>query len=253
MYFEVVEVLYMSGDGFESAEVVEGAKAIQEAAKTTGKAIDALQSSGNFFDRVFGELIENSVGIVADKVKFMRFERAAELASKTDKILEDRGVGEDTKAVPPKIAIPLIENATLEDDENLHTLWAQLLANAMDPNVQLNITRVHVSLLKEMEPIDVMILNVVFQEKMQKFASKPLDQVLFDKAKIAQALSATIGVVELSLLNLMRLGCIKPGIITGGVQMGNESMTIYKGTDQFQVSELGVALCQSVANYTPAT
>lgn len=239
----------MADDGIESAEIVESAKAIQEVAKTTGKAIDGLQSSGNFFGRVFGGLVENGVGIVADKVKFMRFERAAELASKAEKILEERGIGDETKAVPPKIAIPLIENATLEDDDNLHDLWAKLLANAMDPNFPLDVKRVYVSLLKEMEAIDVRILYTVFTEKMTRFADKPLSGVHFDKTIITQILQAPSAAVEVSLLNLMRLGCIKPGIITGGISMGSEPVTIYKGTDLFHLSELGVALYQAVSDY----
>ena len=87
-------------------EIVEGAKAIQETAKATGKAIDGL-------------------------LKYYRIERAALLATKTEERLRKRGI-ETTVPVAPKMAIPLIENATLEDDDELHTLWANLLANAVN-------------------------------------------------------------------------------------------------------------------------
>ncbi len=50
-------------------EIVEGAKAVQETARATGKAIDGLRETGGFFNRVFGNLVEDGVGIVADKLK----------------------------------------------------------------------------------------------------------------------------------------------------------------------------------------
>ncbi|UTW56690.1 Abi-alpha family protein [Kordiimonas sp. SCSIO 12610] len=240
----------MTDGDFENAEIVESAKAIQEVAKTTGKAIDGLQSSGSFFGKIFGGLVEDGVGIVADKVKFMRFERAAELASKAEKILEERGIGEDdlTKAVPPKTAIPLIENATLEDDDNLHDLWAKLLANAMDPNMSIEVNRIHVSLLKELEQIDVMILNTIFNDKVRTVASEKLDDVLYDKSKIIKGFNFSPEAVELSLLNLMRVGCIKPGVIVNpGIAMGGQPATAYKGTDMFHLSQLGLNLCQAVS------
>jgi hypothetical protein len=34
------------------------------------------------------------------------------------------------QAVPPKILFPLLEGASLEDNEDLHDMWAALLANA---------------------------------------------------------------------------------------------------------------------------
>lgn len=237
-------------DGVESAEIVESAKAVQEVAKATGKALDGLQSSGKFFDRVFGGLVEDGVGIVADKVKYFRFDRAVKLAEKAEATLERRGLTEDTRSVPPKIALPLIENATLEDDEELHTLWANLLANAMDPNFEIKVNRIHVSLMQELEVIDVRILHAAFQLKSQQFARMPLNEVLFYRDRLATELKVDVGAAELSLLNLMRLGCIKPGVRKLPAKFGEEAMTIYKDTEMFQLSKLGIALFTVISDET---
>lgn len=239
----------MANDELGTDGFAENAKAMQESAKAVSKAIDALEKSGGFFSRVFGGLVENGVGMLADKVKYMRYVRAVEFADKVEKIHRARGVGEDTKPVAPKIALPIIENATLEDNDILHDLWAKLLANAMDPNLAMNINRVHVSLLKEMEAIDVHILNVVFTDKISNFSNEALSAVRFSKAKITQALNLPEQMIEISLLNLMRLGCIKPGIVTGGVSMGSMPITIYEGTTNFHLSDLGVSLCSAVSDY----
>ena len=193
-------------------DIVESAKAVQETAKAVGKSIDALSGTGNFFDRVFGGLVEDGVGIVADKVKYYRLERVALLAKKTEDKLKERGI-EFTNAVQPKLAVPLIENATLEDNDELHTLWSNLLTNAMDPRVSQNVKHIHVSILKEMEPLDIGILSTVAREMMANHSTQNISDILFDRAEVAEKLEVSIDNAELSLLNLMRLGCISPGII----------------------------------------
>jgi len=44
-----------------------------------------------------------------------------------------RDAGFQPQVVPPKVLFPLLEGASFEDNEDLHTMWAALLANAADP------------------------------------------------------------------------------------------------------------------------
>ena len=230
-------------------DLVEAVKDIADVAGSTAKAIENIEKTGTgrFIGRVFGEVIENGVGMVGDAIKFKRFELHFRHVEKTKENLKKRGVDWDVdpmKTVPPKVAIPIFENASLEEDDGLHTLWSNLLANALDKNSQLEVNRVQVSILKELEPIDVLILKMVFSEKMGRFPDKELSEIRFEKKKIAQAVGADIKAVEMSLLNLMRVSCIKPGLVeTEGISFGGFKNTVYQGTDFFHLSELGVALC----------
>jgi hypothetical protein len=226
-------------------EIVEGAKAVQESAKAAGKAIDGLRETGGFFNRVFGDLIEDGIGVVADRVKFYRLERAVLLAEKTEERLKDRGI-EVTVSVPPKLAIPLIESATLEDNDDLHTLWSNLLANAMDPSVSHKVTHIHVSILKEMEPLDVRILSIIANEKLSRFPDEPFNEVHFERAKIADDLKISTDTIDLSLLNLMRLGCVTPGVVSGAASIGGHKLSSYKGTELIHLSPLGLSLVLAV-------
>ena len=209
------------------------------------KAIDGLRNTGEFFNRVFGGLVEDGVGIVADKLKYYRIERAALLATKTEERLRKRGI-ETTVPVAPKMAIPLIENATLEDDDELHTLWANLLANAMDPDKSHEVKHTHVSILKEMESLDVRILLQFATEKLKKYPKEQFSEVHFDRAKVAENFNMTVDTIDLSLLNLMRLGCVTPGIISGGVSIGDHKLSSYKGTELVHLSPLGLSLVLAV-------
>src|SRR5436305_2035476 len=105
----------------EAKAVQETAKAVQEVAKAGGKAIDAGEGLGRWLDRVFGEPIAESVGrLWTDRVRASRianaiydWERLTILLHNVDKRLRKRGI-KTTRAVPPKIAIPLLEKATME-------------------------------------------------------------------------------------------------------------------------------------------
>jgi hypothetical protein len=84
----------------------DSAHAIEEAAKATSKAIDAITESGKYAGAVFGDLPHDLFGIMGDWVKHVRARRWAELQSKTTKILRDRSV-EKHADVSPSVAIPL--------------------------------------------------------------------------------------------------------------------------------------------------
>lgn len=66
-----------------------------------------------------------------DQARLYRFGRQLECLKKAEQMATDAGF--TPKAVPIKILFPLLEGASLEEDEDLHTMWAALLANAADP------------------------------------------------------------------------------------------------------------------------
>lgn len=204
-----------------------------------------------FFGQMFGDTIADGVGIIGDKLKHYRLNNAIKLHLKVLEDLKAKGFDpKDCRKIAAKIGIPLIENAALEDDDELHTLWSKLLANALDPNFSSDISIMHVSLLKEMMPLDVKILHVIFDEKKQIFPTKGLDEVSFRRVNIAKFLNTDIDKIEISLLNLMRLGCIKGGNVkTEGIKFGGMPNTVYLGTEEIHLSALGFELCTAaIAN-----
>ncbi len=42
-----------------------------------------------------------------------------------------------------------------------------------------------------------------------------------------------------SIHNLFRVQCLAPAILKGGVKIGNESLTVYKGADAITLTPLG--------------
>lgn len=218
--------------------VSEEAKAAQEIAKAAGKALDGFGQLGEFLGRVFGDLVEDGVGVVTDKVRYYRVERTLLLRDKVEKRLKDKGISA-TVPVPPRIGVRLIEEAAVSDTDELHTRWANLLANAMDPSFKGKVKRNYVSILSDIEPIDAQILDVVIKEY-QSISEADRDKSLFDRSKLVVNLGSTHDDCEVSLRNLMRLGLIKPGVVTGGISIGDHSVGSYKDTEMFAPTLLGI-------------
>ncbi len=234
-----------------SNEAIETARAVRATADATKEAIGAIEKTGGFLNRVFGAAIEDSIGVVADRIKFFRLQNYISLSENTAKRLRDRGYSEDaiTKIVPLKVAIPLIESATLEEDPDLQTLWAELLANAMDPKFDIDVSIRHVSLLREMEPLDVKILSACHAQMLAEEHKNASDKVFFKRKEIAENFGVPERSIEASLLNLIRLSCIDPGFVPTSMSTNVEgrrvSYSIYLGTELFSLTSLGIELCMA--------
>src|SRR6266568_709406 len=70
-----------------------------------------------------------------------------------------KDAGFTPQAVPPKILFPLLEGASFEEDEDLHTMWAALLANAASPGNAEKVRPGFLAILKQMAPDEAALLN----------------------------------------------------------------------------------------------
>ena len=66
---------------------------------------------------------------------------------------------EEREAVSLKLGLPFIEKASLEEDPTLQELWANLLANALNPNHSTEIRTIFVDIIQNLSAFDVLVLN----------------------------------------------------------------------------------------------
>lgn len=193
--------------------LAETAKAVREVAKTVGNAIDASRQAGGLLDRIFGPGVQDWVGRNwSDRQRARRVEaaiydwaRLEELLYKTAAELEAKGI-KATRQVPPKIAISLIENATIEHDDELHSRWAKMLANALNPSAG-EIEKKFVTTLAELTSRDVHAFDTLCK------AWNALDKKKMIRDRTVQygaAVDATDH-DEISVITLNRLGLVAPG------------------------------------------
>jgi hypothetical protein len=140
-------------------------KAVEETAKAVQKAVPVVEKFGDrlggFFHKVIGEGAEHLGGAFSDWAATFRYKNAIKLADQVDAIHAQRAISGKTIPIPPRLAIPLIERATLEDDELLIEMWAGLIANATDPHSGVHARRSYSQLLSSLEPIDALVLREI--------------------------------------------------------------------------------------------
>lgn len=202
--------------GDEVEMTTETVKAVQEVAKTTGKAIDAGRDFGGFLNQVFGRPIQDAVGLLlGDKLAARRienaiynWERLETLFLNTKRRLQARGVN-NFRPVPPKVALPLLEYATVEHEDDLHVLWANLLATGMDADAD-EIHRKYVTTLGEMTSNDALVLATMLAEAEQKLAKK---ETRDSSVTYGPGVDGTYSHDEVAVVTLNRLGLIEPAYI----------------------------------------
>ena len=146
----------------------EESKAVQELAKTTGQAIKTLEKIGGFFARIMKESIDATCGMMADTLKFKRWQRQLSLIDKVEREIVKRGLTDRIRPVPAKLAIPIFQGASLEEDESLHDIWANLLVTALDPSCE-NPRSSFIDIIRQLEPIDVRMLNFIYGRYLIKY------------------------------------------------------------------------------------
>ena len=229
----------------------EAAKAAEEMAKATGKAIDAGRDAGGWLDKIFGSGIEHAVGrrwsdrelTKRIEAAILDWERLELLVHKAGTRLRAKGI-QQTRLPAPKVVLPLLEHATMEN----------LLATAMDPAEQ-QVQRKYVTTLAEMTGEDAVVLKALWakwevHDKSQEwFWNGPL--------KYEPGVDAPEN-ADVSVITLNRLGLVdgtrtqiyaykKNEGAKFGEQEGYEEEVIVPGTlDVVVFTPFGEAFCRAI-------
>lgn len=123
----------------------------------------STEAAGNFLSSVAGGAIGELNAMWADRVRQKRFERALDRLEGVAKRCEEAGI-ESPREVALTVLVPWLENASLEEDPDLHEMWESLLANAADPREERKQThRSFVRILKQIEAVERIVLEALYQ------------------------------------------------------------------------------------------
>ena len=200
----------------------ESAKAVQEIAKTAGKAIDAGEKFGGFISRFISGSLEQGVGIFEDKLKYMRWERLQRLMRRAEEFMSNQGLEAPSKPIPLKLAVPLFQAASIEDDDSLQDMWARLLINSTSIESGIDLNRVYIDILERLTPLEARILERIYSPPFNETQRKRVvtgqlpDTAVIEASLENKYLEQPRDEVKLALANLARLGCISLPTSWGG-------------------------------------
>lgn len=172
--------------------------------------IDPITEAAKILVHRCADFMGSTVGdLLRDEVRLLRWKNAHRVLDRAERYLNERGA-QGKKTLPLGLAIRFMDGASLEEDLIVQDLWARLLANAVDPNREYDISKTHMALLAEMNGLDARVLEhfgskgwLQFKEVAEATHKSPLDC-----AEISRQLSLPESDVGLALGNLWRLGCL---------------------------------------------
>lgn len=230
------------------SETEEIAKAVQSVANLGEKSLEASEKIAGFFAKVFKEPVEEISGMITDKLRFVRWQRLLQMSDKVNRILEERGATQ-TRAIPPKLALPIFEEGSLEEDTTLQSLWEHLLANAMDPKFNGELRYGFVDMIKNITGVEVLILSNFYGILKREGHTADLPSVTsygLRKEQIMKIIGVDEETYQVSIYNLMRMQCVGPFVLKAtGITFGEEPVTLYKGVDIVALTPLGVKFVEA--------
>jgi hypothetical protein len=136
-------------------------KAAPEIAKVVAPVAAAIPCTA-IVKKMLGPAADELARMWEDQIRLYRYGREMKCVQKAEKMAKDAGF--TPKAVPIKLLFPLLEGASLEENEDLHTMWAALLANSASPKNAETVRPGFIAILKQMAPDEAAILKYMLDQ-----------------------------------------------------------------------------------------
>jgi hypothetical protein len=178
--------------------------------------------------------------ILRDKVREYRFRRQLRFFTKLKQLCADADI--KPKAVNFPLLMDILDRASMEPDDELQDLWANLLANAADPNYKGLITVTFPDILKHLSKEEAVLLDHMYEFRQSQPA-----EVLAEKWRKADIKTQRY-VDPIYEDNLKRLGLILDTDEATGFVTYSDSSTPpfrYPPKRTFHLTALGTAFVKA--------
>ena len=160
-----------------------------------------LDIAKGFADKLVLPSIEELGLLVKDQISYWRFKNQIKILNKAKTLCEKNNVS--IKSIPPKILCPYLENASLEDDDELQDKWAALLVNMVDSRLNIQ-NHVFPYILSQLSKDEFNLLESVFTEKERRIEglTYELTDFLENRSRIEHDLQANLNDLNKKLKDL---------------------------------------------------
>jgi hypothetical protein len=142
-----------------------------------GTAKGAADSLLKPFHELTGRLCVELGEAAGNIGQYIRLATGIKIMKRAERML--RAAGIEPRSVPRKLFLPMLESASLEDDESLQSRWAALLANAADSGRDSEVPPSFASILSQLTIREVKLLDSlhkkVFRAMREHFPDYPLN------------------------------------------------------------------------------
>lgn len=205
-----------------------------------------LQPFKDFLDKLAGPATAELGLLFADRVRMYRLKNSLRMLKKAKGMLDAAGI--EPTAVPLRTLLPLLEGASLEDNESLSDKWACLLAAAADSHRSGFVLPSYPQILKCLSPLDAKVVDLIYSNEQSGGSVTGVDGQDIDRAWTLKAeILDTLGITEddflLSFENLAAFGLLQ----VGGRKFGNTKME-FADKSEVSLTVLGTAFVRACSN-----
>ena len=219
------------------SEIEAVSEAIAESAKFGTTSVKFTEKMLDFISKILGNPIEEAAGIIGDKLQYIRWQRQVRMVDEVNKILVDKGL-DKTRTIPPKFALPMLEQASLEEDNYLQDIWCKLIANSLDPNFDSEIRYAFIEIIKSLTSLDAKILKSVYGEVSNKSDSTitQMSKISLDVETINRYLDASEDELDISFNNLMRVQCLRNPSLENSIFVSEQGEFVFTKNGKMHVA-----------------
>ncbi|WP_047497257.1 Abi-alpha family protein [Terriglobus sp. TAA 43] len=162
-------------------EIVKAGSLVAKSAAGLGIAIPFT----GVVKRMLGPASDEIAEMMRDQIRLYRYERQLACVEKAAKMAESAGI--KTGPVAPKILFPLLEGASFEENEEIHTMWATLLANAASLSGVDEVRPAYIAMLKQLAIDEARLLNELFSIYENRNINGKIPRTEFDLGEMQTA------------------------------------------------------------------
>lgn len=171
---------------------------------TTVLASAGGDAAVSFVKKILGPAGDELSGMVADYIRIHRLGNQIKMFRRSERMLTDAGFKPNPVAL--KVLWPLMEGASLEEDEALSTKWASLLANAATPQGDTLVEPSFADVLRQITPLQAQILDKIYGKiNGANLQDESYGRQSVSLREIRQELGVEFALFERCMDNLMRL------------------------------------------------
>lgn len=125
----------------------------------------AVRPFGDLLQRLFGGAVDEIGGMWQDSLRLRRVKRLSKIYRKVQMIVDTEKF--EPRRLPEALSLPLLQAASLQEDESLQEKWAALLASAANPGQPL-VPTAYVEILAQLTSREIYILDRLLREFLSK-------------------------------------------------------------------------------------
>lgn len=123
---------------------------------------ESIDVAKGFLQKLINPPIEELGLLVSDNIRLWRFKNQIRILEKSKKIVEKKNI--NIQQIPLKILVPLLDGASLEEDDDLRDNWSALIANSANNDKDI-CNPIFSDILKQLSSNEARCINKMMEEK----------------------------------------------------------------------------------------